>query len=159
LSNFVAGQTALKDVVILKEPNLHVLPVGAIPPNPLAILESKKMSALLKASEKIYDYIIIDTPPLLGLADTLTLGRITDGLLLVMQLRMADLDSVKATKSMLMQSQQNVLGIVANGINVNSQPDRYFYHNQEYVINKNRESLLRLSASPVGNTANAHSQF
>jgi polysaccharide biosynthesis transport protein len=156
LSNFVVGQAALKDVIVPKEPNLHILPVGVIPPNPLAILESKQMSALLHASEKIYDYIIIDTPSLIGLADTLTLGRITDGLLLVMQPRMANLDSIRATKSMLVQSQQKVLGIVANGINVNSQPDRYFYHNQEYIINKNQDSLLGLSSKLVGDTVNAN---
>ncbi|MEO0455213.1 MAG: polysaccharide biosynthesis tyrosine autokinase [Cyanobacteria bacterium P01_A01_bin.114] len=146
LSNVVAGQLPLKKVIYRKEPNLHVLPVGVIPPNPLAILESKQISALLDACKRVYDYIIIDTPAILGLTDTLTLGRVTDGMLLVMQPGRVDVDSINAVKAMLSQSQQKVLGVVANGIKVKSKQDRYFYYNQEYVISQNQESLLGLSS-------------
>lgn len=145
LSNFAVGQVSLKNAICLKEPNLHVLSAGVIPPNPLAILESQQMASLLRACEKAYDYVIIDSPAILGLADTLTLGRMTDGLLLVMQPGMADVDSIRSTKSMLSQSKQKVLGVVANAIDVRSQPDRYFYHNQEYTINQNEENLLGIS--------------
>ena len=145
LSNFVAGQIVLKDVIIQKEPNLHFLPAGVTPPNPLAILESQQMASLLQACEKAYDYVIIDTPPILGLADTITLGRMTDGLLLVMQPGMADVDSIRATKAQLAQSQQKVLGVVANAIDVRSQPDRHFYHNQEYAIKQNEGSILGIA--------------
>jgi polysaccharide biosynthesis transport protein len=120
LSNFVASQVALKDTIVKREPNLHVLPAGMIPPNPLAVLESKKMATLISACEKVYDYIIIDTPSLLGLADTLTIGKMTDGVLIVMQPGLADAESIKMAKMMLAQSQQRVLGVVANGIDVNS---------------------------------------
>jgi polysaccharide biosynthesis transport protein len=142
LSNFVAGQMDLKDAIVKREPNLHVLPAGVIPPNPLAVLESKKMATLIKACEKVYDYIIIDTPALLGLADTLTLGKMTDGVLIVMQPGLADSESIRTAKAMLAQSQQRVLGIVANGIDANSKPDRYFYHNQEYISSQSKKNLF-----------------
>ncbi|NEP17594.1 MAG: CpsD/CapB family tyrosine-protein kinase [Leptolyngbya sp. SIO4C1] len=147
MSNVVAGQLPLKQAIFAKEPSLHVLPVGVIPPNPLAILESKQLAALLQECAKVYDYIIIDTPPVLGLADTLTLGRNTDGLLLVMQPGLVDIDSINATKTLITQSQQKVLGLVANGVKVTSKPDRYFYYNQEYVIRQNQEALMGLSTS------------
>jgi len=133
LTNFAVGQLPLKNAIVLRGPNLHVLPVGAIPPNPLAILESKQVAALLKACEKAYDYIIIDTPSLLGLADTPTIGRLTDGLLVVMQPGRVDVDSIRAARLTLAQSKQNVLGLVANGVTVQNKTDRYFYHRQEHL--------------------------
>ncbi|MEO1619844.1 MAG: polysaccharide biosynthesis tyrosine autokinase [Cyanobacteria bacterium J06632_3] len=141
LSNFAVGQLSLKNAIVLRGPNLHVLPVGSVPPNPLAILESKQVAALLKACEKAYDYIIIDTPALLGLADTLTIGRLTDGLLVVMQPGRVDVDSIKAAKSMLVQSNQKVLGLVANGVTVQSTTDRYFYHRQEFMPDESLQPL------------------
>ena len=146
LSNAVAGQVPLKEAIVRQEPNLHVLPVGVIPPNPLAILESQRMSALLRECETIYDYIIVDTPAVSGRADTLTVGRSTDGVLVVMQAGLTDINSINATKVILSQSQQRVLGLVANGVKVSSQPDHYFYYNQEYVIRQNQESSLSLSS-------------
>ncbi|MEA5466985.1 tyrosine-protein kinase family protein, partial [Leptothoe sp. PORK10 BA2] len=147
LSNFAVGEVALKDAIVLQEPNLHVLPAGIIPSNPLAILESQHIAPLLNACEKAYDYIIIDTPPILGLADALTIGRATDGILLVMRPGKADADSIFATKTMLSQSQQKVLGLVANGIDVKGRPDHYFSKKQDYYLLNNRSSQVMDSSN------------
>ena len=133
LSNFVAGQISLKQAVVRCQPNLHVISVGSIPPNPLAVLESARMAKLIQACEETYDYLILDTPSILGLADVPTVGRLVDGLLLVVQTDICDRDSIKAAKLALVQSKQRVLGIVANGIKIESRQDRYFYHPQEWV--------------------------
>lgn len=148
LSNFAVGQLPLKKAIVLRGPNLHVLPVGSVPPNPLAILESKQVSALIKACEKAYDYIVIDTPALLGLADTLTIGKLTDGLLVVMQPGRVDMDSIQAAKLMLENANQNVLGLVANGVTVQSKTDRYFYHRQEYVAQPTLAALPEQTPIP-----------
>ncbi|MEA5467097.1 tyrosine-protein kinase family protein, partial [Leptothoe sp. PORK10 BA2] len=160
LSNFAVGEVALKDAIVLQEPNLHVLPTGIIPSNPLAILESQHIAPLLKACEKAYDYIIIDTPPILGLADALTIGRETDGILLVMRPGRADADSIFATKTMLSQSQQKVLGLVANGIDVKGRPDHYFSKNQDYVLNQNSAKFMHVSSDShdVNSQVNANSR-
>ncbi|MEM9164414.1 MAG: CpsD/CapB family tyrosine-protein kinase, partial [Cyanobacteria bacterium P01_F01_bin.4] len=147
LSNVVAGQLALREAIVRKEPKLHVLPVGAIPPNPLAILESEQISALLQQCQKVYDYIIIDTPAILGLADTLTLGRITDGILLAMQPGLVNVDSIKAAKTMLLQSKQKVLGLVANGIKVKGYADQYYSYNQEQIVSQSNDSIPMLSGA------------
>ena len=133
LSNFVAGQIPLERAIIHRMPNLHVISVGSIPPNPLAVLESQQMENLMRTCEKAYDYVIVDTPPILGLADTPTVGRLADGVLLVMQTSLSDRNTIRAARSVLVQSRQRVLGIVANGVKVKSRQDRYFYHSQESV--------------------------
>ena len=156
LSNLVAGQLPLKQAILKKEANLHLLPAGSIPPNPLAIIESKRMASMLEAFKQAYEYVIIDSPPLLGLADTLTLGRISDGVLLAMRPGVVDINSIKAVKQLLSQSQskQRILGLVANGIDDRNGPERYFYHNQEYISDtqwQNAEDLAmanRYSQNP-----------
>ncbi|NJM98916.1 MAG: polysaccharide biosynthesis tyrosine autokinase [Phormidesmis sp. RL_2_1] len=145
LTSVLAGQIPLENAIVRNQPNLHVLPVGVIPPNPLALLASQQMTNLLQQCEKNYDYILLDTPAVLGLADTLTLAKSTDGVLLVMQIKRTDANSITQTKALLQQSQQTVLGIVANGIRVKSKPDHYFYYNQEYAISQNQSKLLGLS--------------
>ena len=155
LSNFVAGQLPLKQAIVKKTPRLHLLPAGSIPPNPLAIIDSKRMTSLLEACRQTYDYIIVDTPPLLGLADTPTLGRISDGLLIAVRPGITDAASIKAAKQILEQSKQRVLGLAANGIAVNSSgPERYFYHSQEYVAGVGWENVPSQTASGEGSREN-----
>ena len=139
LSNFVARQVPLKEAIIRKQSHLHLLTAGSIPPNPLAIIDSKQMLALLDVCRQTYDYVIIDTPPLLGLADTPTLGRISDGVLLALRPSVVDVPSIKAARGILDQSNQRVLGVVANGIAPKSSSERYFYHHQEYVPDREWE--------------------
>ena len=161
LSNFASGQVPLKDVIVPQEPNLHILTAGVIPFNPLAVLESQLITSLLQASEKAYDYIIIDSPPILGLVDAVTIGRATDGVLLVMRPGMANADNIRATKKMLAQSQQNVLGLVANGINVKGNSDRYFYNNQTPRVNEQPQPQFSnvSNGQTVSNSANVNGRL
>ncbi|MEM1252267.1 MAG: polysaccharide biosynthesis tyrosine autokinase [Cyanobacteria bacterium P01_H01_bin.21] len=161
LSNFASGQVPLKDVIVPQEPNLHILTAGVIPFNPLAVLESQLITSLLQASEKAYDYIIIDSPPILGLVDAVTIGRATDGVLLVMRPGMANADNIRATKKMLAQSQQNVLGLVANGINVKGNSDRYFYNNQTHRVSEPQQPNFSnvSNGQTVSNSANVNGRL
>ena len=160
LSNFASGQVPLKDVIVSQEPNLHILTAGVIPFNPLAVLESQLITSLLQASEKAYDYIIIDSPPILGLVDAITIGRATDGVLLVMRPGMANADNIRATKKMLAQSQQNVLGLVANGINVKGNSDRYFYKNQTYTPNQQQANFANVpNGKTISDPANVNGRL
>ena len=150
LSNFATGEMPLQEVIVVKEPNLHILPAGIIPFDPLAILGSEYITSLIQACEKTYNYVIIDTPPIIGLSDTLTIGHATDGVMLVMRPGMADAESIRTTKAMLTQSRQQVLGLVANGINVKGKTDHYFSKNQAYV------SVNSTQLADVPNNNNNH---
>lgn len=133
LSNVIVGQVGFSDAVNEVMHNLHVLPAGVIPPNPVALLDSKRMALLVEESNTLYDFVIIDTPPVVGSADALVLGRMADGILLTVRPRVVDSARAKAAKGLLTQSGQKVLGIVVNGVDVRNEPDSYFYYTQESV--------------------------
>ncbi|NEQ86129.1 MAG: CpsD/CapB family tyrosine-protein kinase, partial [Moorea sp. SIO2I5] len=118
LSNLIA-QTRSPEQVINDElpiPGLSVLTAGKIPPDPTKLLSSEKMKGLIKYFEDIFDLVIYDTPPVLGLADTTLLTPSTDGLILVTRIEKTDRSALTQALDNLKLSRVNVLGIVANGV-------------------------------------------
>jgi capsular exopolysaccharide synthesis family protein len=142
LSDVLVGQAEFNTTVNEVMPNLNVLSAGAIPPNPLALLDSKRMATLIEQFATTYDCVIIDAPPVTLGADALTLGQMADGVLLVTRPGVVSFNSANAAKESLMRSQQNVLGIVVNGIVVENETDSYFYYSQEY--SEQRVSLPKI---------------
>ncbi len=132
LSNTLVGQAQLKTAIKKVMPNLDVLTSGVMPPSPAALLDSKRMAALIETLAANYDLIIIDTPPLNIAADAASIGQIADGVLLVV--RPGVVDSVSATfaKELLEKSGQNVLGQVVNGVIPDNEPHSYHYFADEY---------------------------
>jgi succinoglycan biosynthesis transport protein ExoP len=70
--------------------------------------------------------VIIDAPPLTAVADALMLGKLVDGLLLVVRPGIANIASVNAAKSLLEQAGQRVLGMVVNGVTSGSSYGGYY---------------------------------
>lgn len=91
LTTVVTGQARLADVTQpvgagpdgSGDGNLHVLPSGAIPPNPAELLDSKAMERLIAEASAMYDKVIIDSPPLLPVTDAAILARKTKGATIV----------------------------------------------------------------------------
>jgi capsular exopolysaccharide synthesis family protein len=131
LSNVIVGEAEFKTAVCEVMPRLDVLTAGVIPPNPVALLDSKRMASLIEIFLKSYDCVLIDTPPLAGIADAPILGKMVDGILLVVRPGVVDSASAKAAKDFTTRSGQNVLGLVANGVIIKNEPDSYFYYTKE----------------------------
>ncbi len=133
LSHMIVEQTNGRDAIVPVLDNLDVLTCGVIPPNPLALLDSKRMATLIESFEQQYDFVIVDAPPLIVAAEALTLGKIVDGLLLVA--RPGVVDSVNATtaKELLEQSSQNVLGMVINGAMFENEVQETYYDHDNYI--------------------------
>jgi Mrp family chromosome partitioning ATPase len=72
-----------RNIYHLEEPRLWILPSGSAPSDALELLQSGKLSALMNQLTSWFDWIIIDSPPLLPLADTSVWMRIADGILLI----------------------------------------------------------------------------
>jgi polysaccharide biosynthesis transport protein len=103
------------------------------------------MSALMSAFEEQYDYVICDTPPLVLASDVVALSKKTDGVLLVVRPGTIDANSAEEAKRILVQSNIELLGIVANGVAIENEPDSYLKRAREYYDEMPR--------SPIGNTA------
>ncbi|MBW4658265.1 MAG: polysaccharide biosynthesis tyrosine autokinase [Drouetiella hepatica Uher 2000/2452] len=135
LSNVIVNQTSLDVSIQNVLPNLDVLSSGVVPPNPVALLDSKRMAFLMDTFSQTYDLVIFDAPPLSGIADAAILGKMADGILLVVRPGTVDSTSAQLAKEFLLQTNQNILGMVINRVNVNNEPDSYFYHAGEHEPN------------------------
>jgi capsular exopolysaccharide synthesis family protein len=126
LSEVLMGQATTEGAIQEVLPFLDVLTVGTQPPSPLALLDSEAMSSFLEQMSEIYDLIILDTPPLVFEADATVLGKMCDGLLLVVRPGLVDSVSGIMAKEFLAQSGQNVLGQVINGVIIENEPLSYY---------------------------------
>ena len=122
----------LSNAIKLVASNLSVLPAGIDHPNPLSLLESTQMDLFIESIKEDYDYIIIDTPPLLLFADALILSKIADGILLVARPGVISRENAKAAEEILQKYNLNILGLVANGVIVENEPDSYFHYAKSY---------------------------
>ncbi|MFB3917505.1 MAG: GumC family protein [Terriglobales bacterium] len=108
-------------------PNLDVLPAGQRPPNPVELLDSDRMRALLENWRKQYDHIVIDTPPLVGLSDALVLSPVADAVLLVARSARTSQQSLRRARDILAKVNARTVGVIINDLNVNSS-DYYSYY-------------------------------
>ena len=83
LCDWLSGRTESHNIYKLESLNLWILPAGAAPQNPLELMQSGKLSLLMERLESWFDWIVIDSPPVLPLADTSLWSRLADGVLLV----------------------------------------------------------------------------
>jgi polysaccharide biosynthesis transport protein len=116
LSNVVAEQLDPRMVIEEVLPNLDLITSGTTIPASAALLDSQRMRMLIDYWSESYDYVIIDTPSLDLTADAPIMGRIADGVLLVVKPGSVDRSQASFTKEILDQSGLNMLGIVFNGV-------------------------------------------
>ncbi len=83
LCEWLSGETASLNVYRLQNLGMWILPAGAAPDNPLELMQSGKLAPLMERLETFFDWIVIDSPPVLPLADTSIWSRLADGILLV----------------------------------------------------------------------------
>ena len=148
LSNVIVGQIELRTAIKKVMVNLDVLSAGVRPPNPMTLLESQRMASLIENFSNTYDFVIIDTPSLSVAADAAILGKMADGILLVVRPGVVDSASASSAKEFLEQSGQNVLGQVINGVTSNNKPYSYYsakeyYAEEDSITNEKAMSKTR----------------
>ena len=117
LSSCISLGTALAEAVQETEiENLDALTSGVIPPNPSELLGSERMQHILARAQEEYDYVLLDTPPVLPVTDTLVLGSLVDGLILVLDSGEVKVEMARDVKNQLMHAGANILGVVLNKV-------------------------------------------
>ncbi len=123
--------------------NLRLLPSGPTPPNPSELLMSAEMKRILEQLRSAADYVVIDSPPILAVADASILAARSDGTLLVVEAGKTRTDAVRKAREALERANAKVLGVVIN--KVRSRGGGYYrygysgYYGHERSSRKQRE--------------------
>jgi capsular exopolysaccharide synthesis family protein len=123
LSEWLRGETETMNVYRLDSLGLWVLPAGSAPENPLELMQSGKLSPLMDQLTSWFDWIVIDSPPVLPLADTSMWARLADGVLLVTRKSITEKQQLKRGLEALEPAK--LLGALVNGSTDAAHSDYY----------------------------------
>lgn len=120
VTTHLIGRDSLDDIIIHSEiQNLDVIVAGPIPPNPAELLESPEFDTFINnCKQKSYDYIILDTPPIGLVADTISISKYADCNIFVMRQNYTSRDSITLVKSLSKEHQMENLTILLNDVDI-----------------------------------------
>ena len=135
LSNLLVGDCKPSEAVKITDvKNLCVLPAGMIPPNPAELIGSKRCSEYFATLSEHFDWVIIDSPPVLAVADASILANQATGVLFVVGADQTSRQTAKAAVDQLHAVQAHVIGAVLNRADVERNPYYYStYYRKEYA--------------------------
>jgi capsular exopolysaccharide synthesis family protein len=120
LTNVLAGELTLSEALsrVPQMQNVSMLPSGPVPGNPAELLSSQSMRSLLLELRSEGDFILIDAPPLLAVADSLMLAQLVDGVILVADSERTHRSAVLQTRQLLARVNARMIGAVLNNFDV-----------------------------------------
>jgi tyrosine-protein kinase Etk/Wzc len=133
ISDLMLGDFGIDD--ILKTPgldNINVVAAGTKPPNPSEILSSSRFREFLSEANKVYDFVFVDSPPLLPVADAVEIAPLMDGVFMVYTVGKIGRGVLKRAKSNLDNVDAKVLGVILNNVKPEAGPEYFKYHSQHY---------------------------
>lgn len=154
LSNWLFGEVdRIKDIVRDPGiPSVRIIPSGPVPSNPAELLTSPRLTALLVELEARADYVVVDTPPTLPVADSIILASHVPVVLLVLDASRTGRAAALHTKQQLTRVGANIAGVVLNSFDPSSSPyyyePSYYYGSAYYQNNSQAEDIDGLSPEP-----------
>jgi len=154
LSNFLSGNTELKSTIKRANiPNLFYIPSGPIPPNPSELLGSKLFKNTVQFLGEKFDHIVLDSPPVLGFADSIILSTAADGILLVVAGGKTPRETLQRAKDALSQVNAKILGVVINQVDIGRSDYGYYYYRYHYYYGKDgKKKKLPYSGDTAADT-------
>ena len=139
LVEYLFDQVDLKTIINhSKLANLDVITVGTIPPNPAEMLGSKKMQDFIDLMKTLYDYVIIDSPPIISVTDSEIIAAYCDAVYLVVSANYTEFDLLDKALDILKNSNVNFVGTILNNfVFKNSYGSYYKYY--YYYYNREKE--------------------
>lgn len=119
LSDFLVGQAKIEDAV--RRSNTHgisILPAGNLPPDATGLLEDKQLDSLFSALKKIFDYIIVDLPPVNTVPDAMILSKYMDGFLIAVREQKTKHREIDQMLRQIRLADVRVLGFVNTGTEI-----------------------------------------
>jgi capsular exopolysaccharide synthesis family protein len=112
--------------------NLSLVTCGQIPPNPITLFASERMKQLIKKWREEYDIILVDSPPILSVADTSILASEVDTVIMVVQAGQTKRQSAQHAMEMLEKIGQEPFGIILNNVDFSKHYGSYYYYYYYY---------------------------
>ncbi len=138
LSNVLSQEATLEEAIKKTTyPNFDFMPSGKLPRTSVGVLDVSRISAMLDELKKSYDFIFMDSPPIVGVSDASVLASAVDGVLLVVQYRKYPRSMSTRAKRMLENIGAKVVGVVLNNINILRDDYYYYYHTYQYYDHHN----------------------
>jgi len=117
LTNIMAGKMTIEEAIQTTSiPNLEILTCGRRPGNPAELLLSDSFFDIIRELREKYDFIIMDTPPLLAVSDPANVAATVDAVILTLRLRRNLKPLASRAAQMLQAVNANLLGVVVNGV-------------------------------------------
>ncbi len=117
--------------------NLDFLSTGSVPPNPSELLMHEKFGQILEKISQSYDYVIIDSPPILAVTDAGIIGRLVGATLMVVKAGWHPMRELEQSTKRLIQAGVNIKGVVFNNVPIGSSRYGYGYGYKGYVYQYN----------------------
>lgn len=131
LSEYLSGQCGIKNIVYSTNfTGVDIIFAGPSAPNPSELLEQEEFGKLLLAARERYDYVLIDTPPVISMTDAAIVARYCDGAILVIEKERVSRRMAIKAKEQLAASGCRILGGVLNKVDIKS--DRYYSRYSNY---------------------------
>ena len=111
-----------------KTENLYVMTSGPIPPNPSELLGSKRMHDILQELESVYDKVVFDSPPVLSVTDSTVLGRLVNGVVIVINSKKTSRDAAISAKKSLSEVGTNIIGVALNKVDLKGRGYYQYYY-------------------------------
>ncbi len=129
LTTAIVGDVSLQDAVLNTDmKNMSVLMAGAIPPNPVELLGSDQMTELLDRLQRSFDMVIVDSPPLVPVADPAALAGRVDGVVVVARAGKTDRRRLFQASQVVERAGGRLVGVVLNDIRFDGSPGSYEYY-------------------------------
>ena len=133
ISTVIVGKATLEEAIKRTDvPNLDVLTCGPVPPNPSELLHTERFGVVLADCAKLYDRIILDSPPTSAVTDPAVLGNLADGVVLVIKAGETTREAAMHARRQLATAKARLFGVVVNAIDFSNPAYGYEYYYRNY---------------------------
>ncbi|MEG8947056.1 GumC family protein [Rosettibacter firmus] len=147
LTDYFFGQSTYEQILRSSGiNNLYYISAGTIPPNPSEILGSTQMESFLEKLKKDFDYIILDSAPLIAVTDSEILAQYVDGTILVVSANNTEIDLLEKSVDILKRDSISFLGVVLNNFTYRSGYSSYYKYYYYYANPTNGSKKSKVKA-------------
>lgn len=143
ITDILVDKCSLKDVIKKIDEYLFMITAGTIPPNPSEIVGSNSMEDLIKELSLSFDYIVMDTPPVIPVTDPLLLAAKSDATIIVVRARKTKEKIIRQAYDELIKVNSNIIGSILNDSETKTNNSYYEYYAEEDKWSRHKRRISK----------------